>query len=62
MPEFIKIQLMENGKSAGSYIERSERVDVADLFDGAAPGEQYLLTLIEMSEQDYAALPEFMGF
>ena len=61
MAEFIKIKSVGQGSS---YIDRLEDVSLRDLFDGADTGEGngYLISLVEMTEEDFGALPEFQGF
>jgi len=62
MPKFIQVELFEDGKARGGYTNRPEDISIADIFDGATEGEQYLLTCVELSEEEYAVFPEFTGF
>jgi len=56
---FVKIESVDLGSS---YIDRPESIVASDLFDGSEIGDKYLLTAIEMTEEEFAALPEFTGF
>lgn len=44
------------------YIERPERLRGEDLIGGEEVGGGYILTVVEMSEEEFKALPEFTGF
>jgi hypothetical protein len=64
LPKFIKI---ERSDTAGSYIE--ELKDIPQMIDGEfddieylASGTQMILTIVEMSQEEYEALPEFDGW
>ena len=64
MPKYIKV---ERSDTAGSYIE--ELKDIPGVLDGEfddieyiQPGVQVILTVVEMSQEEYEALPEFMGW
>ena len=59
---YIKIKSVAQGSS---YIDKvDEAVNLADLLDGAYPGEDegYLVSIVEMTEDEFKALPEFDGF
>ena len=58
MERYIKVSL--GGISFTQPI--SEPMDVITLFDGADPGEKYIVEVVEMSAEDYEKLPEFDGF
>lgn len=64
MPKYIKVQIASNGKAepGGGYIDPAGRISLDDLFDGSEYGDQYILTLVEMTEEEHKALPEFTGF
>ena len=78
MPKFVKVSLAEIDRQfhsvgrpnlkgfivQGSYLEPLEatRVSLSSLFEDADPGRMYLLEFVEMSEEEYDALPEFDGF
>lgn len=61
--EFIKITLMYKDREQGSYYDRIDNMDLADLIDGMEQGDDsYNLSIVEMSEVEYENLPEFQGF
>ena len=39
-------------------------MSIVDLLDGAEPGEEngYVVSIVEMTQEQYEALPEFIGF
>lgn len=57
---FIKVAL--DGTPNNCYYERIEHLDLMALFEGCDIGDGYTLTLEELTEEEFAALPEFMGF
>ena len=57
--KFWKIAL--KNEPSNYYIERPKNVGAA-LEDMPDVGDGYILTVVEMTETEYAALPEFMGF
>ena len=57
----VKVGLADEPKGA-SYIDLSENVDIAALFDGAEVGDGYILTLVEMDKEEFESLSEFEGF
>ena len=62
--EFIKVELLYDGQSQGSYIERPETIpDIIKYeLEGIAEGDSFKLTKVEMTEQEFSDLPEFTGF
>ena len=58
---YVNVALLENGKKGNSFTDELKNVSV-DMFDGASPGETYLLEFVEMSEEEFKKLPEFEGF
>lgn len=62
--DFIKITLMYKDKPQGSYIDHTCNVDLIDMMDGADPDSEdwYKLEAISMTDDEFKALPEFMGF
>jgi hypothetical protein len=60
MAKFIKI----TRPGMGGYIQPIESIaDAVDgEFDGAYPGDAITLTLVEMSREEYDAMPEFKGW
>lgn len=44
------------------YIDKMDAIGLHDLFDGAGIGEEYVLELVDMTEEEFNALPEFTGF
>ena len=61
MKTYVNVALFENGKKENSFTDEIKNIS-ADIFDGAEPGEQYLLTFVEMDEKKFNNLPEFEGF
>jgi hypothetical protein len=57
---FVEIRSCEQG---GYYTQPVDNpLILADLFDGADVGQKYTLRLVEMTQAEYDALPEFDGF
>jgi len=60
---YVKIT---RGDMSGSYVEPYTPRDVMNVIDGefsdAELGEKITLELIEMTEEEYDALPEFQGW
>ena len=58
----VRVTLKDTwGETEGSYY--SEIKEVGDLFDEwDEPGMTYTLELVEMSQEEFDALPEFRGF
>lgn len=63
MKRFIKIKSVSQGSF---YIQSSDEpiMSIVDLLDGAEPGEEngYIVSVVEMTQEQYEALPEFIGF
>jgi len=64
MPKYVSITLADGGSS---YLHPvSEPLNLALLFgdngEDAPVGEEYVMTLIEMTKEEIEALPEFDGF
>ena len=64
MPMFIKI---ERSDTAGCYLESLSKLHDAidgewDAEDQLEEGTQITLTVVEMSQEEYDALPEFYGW
>lgn len=60
--KFIKIKSVSQGSF---YIETFDtKLALYDLLDGADVGEDdgYLISVVEMTQEEYDALPEFKGF
>ena len=64
MPKFIKI---ERSDTSGNYIEQKK--DLARMIEGELDdieyleaGTQIILTVVEMSQDEYETLPEFDGW
>ncbi len=64
MPKFIKI---ERSDTSGNYIEQKK--DLAGMIEGELDdieyleaGTQIILTVVEMSQDEYETLPEFDGW
>ena len=58
---YVRIRIMGRG---GSHVQPLNEIAVAleGVFDGAPPGTTLLLELIEMTDEEHAKLPEFMGW
>ena len=63
MKRFIKIKSVSQGTF---YIQSPDEpiMSIVDLLDGAEPGEEngYVVSIVEMTQEQYEALPEFIGF
>lgn len=62
---FIKIELYYGDQPQGSYIDRVGLVSLSDLMDGCPPDgiESYRISRVaNMTEEEFAMLPEFTGF
>ena len=46
------------------YIDEGKNINLLDLLDGSDSGkdEGYLVSIVEMTEEEFKALPEFDGF
>jgi len=63
MPHFAKIELFYGDESQGGYIDRGGAISLTDLIDGLEPGnDHYRISVVEMTDEELAALPEFDGF
>lgn len=58
---YVKVKSVAQGSS---YIDEDRDISLFDLLDGAYPGENegYLVSIVEMTEEEFKALPEFAGF
>jgi len=66
---YIKVTLIQDGRHEGSFVEPQSRVrgeDLAALLnDSGEPQESpdaFLLEQVWLTDEEYAALPEFIGF
>ena len=64
MPKFMKI---ERSDTAGSYIDEIKSLPQVldgelDDIDYIEPGTQIILTIVEMSQEEFESLPEFEGW
>jgi len=59
---YVKIKSVAQGSSYIDDIDTDIRLE--ELLDGAYPGEDegYLVSIVEMTEEEFKALPEFDGF
>lgn len=57
---FVEVRCSEQGSYYMQPVENP--LIMADLFDGASVGRKYTLKLVEMTQAEYDALPEFDGF
>ncbi len=64
MPKFVKI---ERSDTAGNYIDEIKSLpqvldgELSDI-DYIEPGTQIILTVVEMSQEEFENLPEFEGW
>lgn len=64
MPKFVKI---ERSDTAGSYVDEIKSLpqvmdgELSDI-DYTEPGTQIILTIVEMSQEEFENLPEFEGW
>lgn len=58
---FVKVKSVAQ---KSSYIDREGNISLSDLLDGQPPGESdgYLISIVEMTQEEFNALPEFAGF
>ena len=59
---YVKVKSVAQGSSCIDKID--DAPNLADLLDGAYPGEDegYLVSIVEMTEDKFKALPQFTGF
>ncbi len=63
MMRLVKVELMHKGLPQGFYIDEINNVTILDLMDGMQPGgDSYRLSVVDMPEETFKALPEFTGF
>ena len=60
--EYMKVELLYSGQSQGSYISELSKLEMESECEGLAVGDAFLLTKVEMTEEELNAMPEFMGF
>lgn len=56
----MKVYKLTPGPSLNPCVERDLR-DLLQWFDDAEPGEKMTVEVLEMTEGEYADLPEYMG-
>jgi hypothetical protein len=56
----MKVYLIKNQDGNGYYTNNLQEIE--NIFEDAEVGETYSITLDEMTEEQYEALPEFDGF
>lgn len=64
MPKFIQVTRSD---AQGKYVQRKSELPSAmdgelDDFDDLPAGTSITLTVVEMTEEEYSALPEFTGW
>ena len=60
---YAKVELFYDDESQGGYVNKSERLDLSELIhEGEVGHDSYRITIVEMTEEEIAALPEFDGF
>ena len=58
---YIKVKSVTQGSS---YIDEGTNINLMDLLDGSYSGEDegYLVSIVEMTKEEFELLPEFDGF
>jgi hypothetical protein len=57
---YIKIKSISQGSY---YIDvPNTTLTLPELLDGTFPGDGYIVSIVEMTKDEYKALPEFQGF
>lgn len=57
---FVKIKSLSQGSS---YIERFRDLhNIVDMMEAAPEGDGYEIVVVEMTEEEFEAMPEFDGF
>ena len=57
---YVKVKSIVQGSS---YIDIGTNINLLDLLDGSYSGDEgYLVSIVEMTEKQFKALPEFDGF
>ena len=58
---YVRVKSVGQGSS---YIDEAGNITLSDLLDGADAGEDegYLVSVVEMTEEEFKTLPEFIGF
>ena len=58
---YIKV---ESVAQRSSYIDEGTNINLLDLLDGSESGEDegYLVSIVEMTQEQFELLPEFDGF
>lgn len=58
---YVKVKSVAQGSS---YIDIGTNINLLDLLDGSYSGEDegYIISIVEMTEEEFKALPEFDGF
>lgn len=60
--KYAKIELFYKNKRQSGYIENPEKISFSGLMDGLEPGDDsYRISVVEMTEEEYEALPEYLG-
>lgn len=60
---YVRIELLYRDKRQGGYIDKIENVVLSDLMAGREIEESLKISKVaNMTEEEFAALPEFTGF
>jgi len=62
MNKILCVQATVDGQGSAYIVESTGCMDLSTLFDGAEIGDTYELKLIEMTQEEFDAMPEFGGF
>jgi len=58
----VRVTRIGDGGSFIDTLDEAEYMNIADLFDGADPGRKYEIELLELPEEKFKNLPDFIGF
>ena len=62
MNKILCVQATIDGQGSAYILMAIDSLDLPSLFDGAEVGDTYELKLIEMTQEEFDAMPEFSGF
>jgi len=64
MGELFRYVQVKSLGSGGFYVDVFENVHIEDILEGAEAGEEhgYLVSIVEMTRDEFDNLPEFTGF
>lgn len=59
---FVRVTLIEGDKLGGNYVTPLAALNVDQYLRESEIGDAFRVELIEMTEEEYQNLPEFVGF